>query len=407
MTTGTSPTTDTQPTAPTRKAGGGRRSATPTATATGRPTRRLVIVESPTKAKKIARLPGRGLRRRVVRRPHPRPAARRRRRAGQVQGRAVGPARRRRRQRLRSRSTSSRRTKKGKVTKLQRRCSRAPTSCSSPRTRTARARPSPGTCSRRSSRRCRSGGWSSTRSPEPAIRAAVDEPARHRPGPGRRAGDPPHPRPALRLRGLPGAVEEGHAEAVGGPGAVGRHPDRRRARARADGVPSPPAYWDIAADPRRRRRRRRRARSRRALVAVDGDRVATGRDFDPDGRLEAGADVVHLDEDGARGLAAAAATAATVRRSLRVEEKPYTPPAVRAVHDLDAAAGGRPQAALLGRAHDAHAPSGCTRTATSPTCAPTRRTLSETAIDAARAQAARAVRRRVRARRRRGSTPAR
>ena len=54
MTTGTSPTTDTQPTAPTRKAGGGRRSATPTAAATGRPTRRLVIVESPTKAKKIA-----------------------------------------------------------------------------------------------------------------------------------------------------------------------------------------------------------------------------------------------------------------------------------------------------------------------------------------------------------------
>ena len=54
MTTGTSPTTDTQPTAPARKAGGGRRSGTPTATATGRPTRRLVIVESPTKAKKIA-----------------------------------------------------------------------------------------------------------------------------------------------------------------------------------------------------------------------------------------------------------------------------------------------------------------------------------------------------------------
>ncbi len=37
----------------TRKAGGGRRTTTPTAAATGRPTRRLVIVESGTKAKKI------------------------------------------------------------------------------------------------------------------------------------------------------------------------------------------------------------------------------------------------------------------------------------------------------------------------------------------------------------------
>ncbi len=54
MTTGTSPKPDTEPTAPARKAGAGRRSTTPPATVTGRPTRRLVIVESPTKAKKIA-----------------------------------------------------------------------------------------------------------------------------------------------------------------------------------------------------------------------------------------------------------------------------------------------------------------------------------------------------------------
>ena len=62
------------------------------------------------------------------------------------------------------------------------------------------------------------------------------EPARSRPRPRRRPGDPPHPRPALRLRGLAGAVEEGHAEAVGRPGAVGGHADHRAARARADGV---------------------------------------------------------------------------------------------------------------------------------------------------------------------------
>jgi DNA topoisomerase I len=55
VTTGTSPKTE-----PTRKAGGGRRGATPTAAATGRPRRRLVIVESPTKAKKIAPYLGNG-----------------------------------------------------------------------------------------------------------------------------------------------------------------------------------------------------------------------------------------------------------------------------------------------------------------------------------------------------------
>jgi DNA topoisomerase-1 len=56
------------------------------------------------------------------------------------------------------------------------------------------------------------------------------------------------------------------------------------------------------------------------LVALDGDRVASGRDFDAEtGRARSG--VVHLDEAGARGVAArldGAAFAVT-----RVEEKPY------------------------------------------------------------------------------------
>jgi DNA topoisomerase-1 len=54
VTTGTtSSKPDTGAGTPTRKAGGGRSTSTPTATVTGRPTRRLVIVESSTKAKKI------------------------------------------------------------------------------------------------------------------------------------------------------------------------------------------------------------------------------------------------------------------------------------------------------------------------------------------------------------------
>ncbi|HZB51479.1 MAG TPA: type I DNA topoisomerase [Mycobacteriales bacterium] len=56
------------------------------------------------------------------------------------------------------------------------------------------------------------------------------------------------------------------------------------------------------------------------LVALDDDRVATGRDFDPEtGRARS--NVVHLDEPGARGLAARLQTADFA--VTRVEEKPY------------------------------------------------------------------------------------
>ncbi|MBY8871848.1 type I DNA topoisomerase [Micromonospora sp. PLK6-60] len=58
------------------------------------------------------------------------------------------------------------------------------------------------------------------------------------------------------------------------------------------------------------------------LVALNGDRIATGKDFEPTtGRVKPGAGVVHLDEGGARGLAARLADRPfTVTR---VEEKPY------------------------------------------------------------------------------------
>jgi len=58
------------------------------------------------------------------------------------------------------------------------------------------------------------------------------------------------------------------------------------------------------------------------LIALDGDRVATGRDFEPTtGRVRPGAAVVHLDANGARGLAARLdGRPFTVTR---VEEKPY------------------------------------------------------------------------------------
>src|SRR5690349_23456262 len=58
------------------------------------------------------------------------------------------------------------------------------------------------------------------------------------------------------------------------------------------------------------------------LVALDGDRIATGKDFDPaTGQVRPNAGVVHLDEGAARGLAARLdGRPFTVTR---VEEKPY------------------------------------------------------------------------------------
>ncbi|MBV1851918.1 type I DNA topoisomerase [Catellatospora tritici] len=58
------------------------------------------------------------------------------------------------------------------------------------------------------------------------------------------------------------------------------------------------------------------------LIALDGDRIASGKDFEPTtGRLKPGAGVVQLDGDGARGLAARLdGRPFTVTR---VEEKPY------------------------------------------------------------------------------------
>ena len=115
-------------------------------------------------------------------------------------------------------------------------------------------------------------------------------------------------------------------------------------------------YWDIKADPGRRARTRSRTGPRTftaTLVALDGDRIATGKDFDP--ATGAGA--------GRRGRGAPRR-----RRRPRAGRPPGGPPvrghpgrgeavpapAVRAVHHLDAAAGGRPQAALLVGADHAH-----------------------------------------------------
>ena len=102
-----------------------------------------------------------------------------------------------------------------------------------------------------------------------------------------------------------------------GPGAVGGHPDGRRARARADGVPSRPT---TGTSPRRfdaGAKADDRATFTATLVAVDGTRSPPAATSTPPDRLRAtGANVLHLDEAGARGLAAA------LRRPRRSPSRP-------------------------------------------------------------------------------------
>ena len=207
--------------------------------------------------------------------------------------------------------------------------------------------------------------------------------ARDRRAAGRRAGDAAHPRPALRLRGLAGPLEEGDAAALGRARAVGRDPARRRARAGAHGFVAPTTGTsrarlrrraDLHGAPRRGRRPARRH----------------GKDFDPRRAAEE-ADAVALDEaDGER--ARRAARRRRLRGPLGRAQAVHAPPGA-AVHDLHPAAGGEPQAPLLGAGRRCASPSGSTRAATSPTCAPTRRRCPRRRSAAART-GARALRRR-------------
>jgi DNA topoisomerase I len=81
-------------------------------------------------------------------------------------------------------------------------------------------------------------------------------------------------------------------------------------------------YWDILATLGVREAGDGPRTFAATLVAIGGDRVATGRDFEPTtGRVRPGAGVVHLDGNGARGLAAR--LEGQPFSVTRVEEKPY------------------------------------------------------------------------------------
>ena len=134
--------------------------------------------------------------------------------------------------------------------------------------------------------------------------------------PGGRAGNPPHPGPPLRLRDLPGAVAQGGPRPVRRPRAVRRDPHGGGPRTRAHGV-----QGRVLLGPDRPVRCRRPASFKAKLAAVDGAKVASGRDFNDNGELTS-RNVVHLNEELATSLAAGLQDADFRVRS--VDTKPYT-----------------------------------------------------------------------------------
>ena len=203
-----------------------------------------------------------------------------------------------------------------------------------------------------------------------AIQRAVDDTRDLDTAPGRRPGDPPHPRPALRLRGSArccGArsgqgLSAGRVQSVATRLVVERERERMAFRAavllgRRGRLHAAPARGRADAFTAR-------------LPCVDGDRVATGRDFADDGELTAQGASSTSTRRSRRGIATAVQDVAG-RRHRRPGEALHAPPG-GAVHDLDPAAGGVAQAAAVARRTRCASRSGSTRTATSPTCVPTR-----------------------------------
>ena len=184
---------------------------------------------------------------------------------------------------------------------------------------------------------------------------------RHRRRPGRRPGGPAHRRPPLRLPGLRGAVAQDQLGPVGRAGAVAGRAPGGRARARAHGVRGRRLLGPAGRLPHR-------PRFSATLVGLDGNRVATGKDFDSQGRV-ARDGVAVLDEAAARSLVTALDGSTYTVRS--VEEKPYrSSPSRRSSPRRSsrraAASWACPRARSCGR------PRASTSAATSPTCGPTR-----------------------------------
>ena len=328
--------------------------------------RRLVIVESPTKARSLAKFLGAGY---IVEssRGHVRDLPDRRRRGARPSTRArSGRAPASTSTTTSSRSTWSPPDKKAHDPRAQGQAARTPTNSCSPPTRTARARPSRGTCCEELKPKVPVKRMVFHEITREAIRAAVAQPARPRHRPGRRPGDPPHPRPALRLRGLARCCGRRSCRGCR-PAACSRSPPGWSSTASASGSRSAPPPTATSRPPSTPARTPSRATftarltTRRRRAGRPGPRLRLGR------ARSTGKDLLHLDR-GQRRAARRRAAGAPVRgrrrsRPSRTPARPYAPfrtttlqqeagrklGFTAAAHDV-----GRP-GAVRGRLHHLHA----------------------------------------------------
>ena len=266
---------------------------------------------------------------------------------------------------------------------------RRPTPCIWRRTRTARARPSVGTCWRCSSRRCRSTGWCSTKSPRRRSTRRSQSPRDVDDGlvraqETRRILDRLYGYEVSPLlwRKVRPKLSAGRVQSV----AVRLIVERERERMAFVSA----TWWDLH---RQVRQDERPAASRPTLVSVDGRRIPAGKDFDPaTGKLK-NTELMLLD-----GAAAAALAERLRSGQFRVDERRR-----QAVHHRSptrrsppARCSRKPTASWAsppgGRCRS---PKACTRTATSLTCVPTRPTWPRWRSTTPAELVADAIRRRV------------
>ncbi len=105
------------------------------------------------------------------------------------------------------------------------------------------------------------------------------------------------------------------------------------------------------------------------LVGLDGRRVASGRDFGSTGELRAAAEIAHLDEAAAGALAGRLGSTAFAVRAGRAASRT---PASRTRRSAPRHCSRKPRASSAsGPSAPCRWPRSCTRTASSPTCEPT------------------------------------
>ncbi len=166
---------------------------------------------------------------------------------------------------------------------------------------------------------------------------------------GRGAGRSPHPRPAVRLRGLERRVPTHRPGHVGGTGAERRDASRRRPRARPHGVPQRFVLGPRGRVRRRRARVPRDARHARRQAPRVGPRLQRRHgSVEPERRRRAA-------RRGRRDRAGDAPAGPAVHGRLGRDPSSLRTPQ-GAVHHVDPAAGGRPKARLQLGAHDARGP---------------------------------------------------